>query len=103
MPGSRFCVVALNALQNSMILSPRCPSAGPIGGEGFALPAGTCNLMIPTIFFAIYSNLSRFPSPPRKRGSGAYQCRPTALFSRSRGNDEEASPGPDRALHLLDL
>src|SRR5215467_4549091 len=54
MPGSRFCVWALNALQNSMMLSPRWPSAGPIGGDGFALPAGTCSLMIPTIFFAIY-------------------------------------------------
>src|SRR6202011_1863113 len=52
-PGSRFWVVALNTLQNSMMLSPRWPRAGPIGGDGFALPAGTCNLMIPTIFFAM--------------------------------------------------
>ena len=52
-PGSTFCVCALNALQNSMILRPRWPSAGPIGGEGFALPAGTCSLIKPTIFFAI--------------------------------------------------
>src|SRR5437588_12979722 len=58
MPGSRFCVAALNVLQNSMMLSPRWPSAGPIGGEGFALPAGTCNLMIPTIFLAIYVSKS---------------------------------------------
>src|SRR5215471_94040 len=54
MPGSRFCVAALKALQNSIMLRPRGPSAGPIGGDGFALPAGTCSLMIPTIFFAIY-------------------------------------------------
>jgi hypothetical protein len=40
-PGSIFEVCALNALQNSMMLRPRWPSAGPIGGEGFALPAGT--------------------------------------------------------------
>src|ERR1700758_4209865 len=59
MPGSSFWVCALNALKNSMILSPRWPSAGPIGGEGFALPAGTCNLMIPTIFLAIYVSKSR--------------------------------------------
>ena len=52
-PGSIFCVCALNALQNSMMFRPRWPSAGPMGGEGFALPAGTCNLMKPTIFFAI--------------------------------------------------
>src|SRR6266581_5366149 len=52
-PGSSFCVCALNALQNSMMFRPRCPSAGPIGGLGFALPAGTCSLIKPTIFFAM--------------------------------------------------
>src|SRR5205085_680672 len=52
-PGSSFCVCALNALQNSMMFKPRWPSAGPIGGLGFALPAGTCSLMNPTTFFAI--------------------------------------------------
>ena len=51
-PGSTFCVWALNALQNSMMFRPRWPSAGPMGGDGFALPAGTCSLMKPTIFFA---------------------------------------------------
>src|SRR5262250_633221 len=56
-PGSIFCVCALNALQNSMMFNPRWPSAGPIGGLGFALPAGTCNLMKPTIFFAIFGLL----------------------------------------------
>jgi hypothetical protein len=40
-PGSTFWVWALNALQNSMMFRPRWPSAGPMGGEGFALPAGT--------------------------------------------------------------
>ena len=52
-PGSSFCVWALNALQNSMMFNPRWPSAGPIGGLGLALPAGTCNLMKPTTFFAM--------------------------------------------------
>src|SRR3989304_6001196 len=56
-PGSTFCVCALNALQNSMMFRPRCPSAGPIGGLGLALPAGTCSLIKPTIFFAIYHSL----------------------------------------------
>src|SRR5207244_7082468 len=32
---------------------PRWPSAGPIGGLVFALPAGTCSLMNPITFFAI--------------------------------------------------
>src|SRR6202042_522875 len=46
-------VLALNALQNSMMFRPRWPSAGPIGGDGLAAPAGTWSLIIPTIFFAI--------------------------------------------------
>ena len=45
MPFSIFWVWALNCLQNSMMLSPRWPSAGPIGGDGLADPAGTCNFM----------------------------------------------------------
>src|SRR3954453_15355513 len=44
-PFSSSCVEALNALQNSMMLTPRWPSAGPIGGAGFAMPAGTCSLI----------------------------------------------------------
>jgi hypothetical protein len=38
-----LCVLELNALQNSMMFAPCCPSAGPIGGAGVALPAGTCS------------------------------------------------------------
>src|SRR5439155_17987753 len=44
-PRSSSCVAALNALQNSMMLTPRWPKAGPIGGAGLALPAGTCSLI----------------------------------------------------------
>src|ERR1039457_4970643 len=50
---SIFWVCALNALQNSMRERPREPKAGPIGGEGLAAPAGTCNLRNPVTFFAI--------------------------------------------------
>ncbi len=39
------CVLALNALQNSMMLTPFWPSAGPIGGAGDACPALICSLM----------------------------------------------------------
>ena len=46
---------ALNALQNSMMFTPRWPSAGPIGGDGLAFCAGTWRLMYPSIFFAITS------------------------------------------------
>src|SRR6476660_9538570 len=56
-PFSIFWVCALNALQNSMMFRPRWPSAGPMGGAGFALPAGTCSLMNPTTFFAMSSLL----------------------------------------------
>src|SRR5210317_984178 len=40
-------VLALKALQNSIILTPCCPSAGPTGGEGLAPPAGICNFIYP--------------------------------------------------------
>jgi hypothetical protein len=53
MPFSIFAVWALNCLQNSMIGRPRWPSAGPIGGDGFADPAGTCNFRKPVTFFAM--------------------------------------------------
>src|SRR4029079_8695222 len=56
-PGSTPWVCALNALQNSMMFRPRWPSAGPIGGDGLALPAGTCSLTKPTIFFAMVYSL----------------------------------------------
>src|ERR1700729_481448 len=64
MPGSIFWVAALNALQNSMMLRPRCPRAGTIGGAGFALHAGTCSLIIPTIFLAI--TYYTHHTPPRR-------------------------------------
>src|SRR5947207_6257451 len=47
-------VLALNALQKSMMLTPCCPSAGPTGGAGVALPAGICNFTWPITFFAIF-------------------------------------------------
>src|SRR5205085_12614086 len=45
-------VCALNALQNSMMLTPCWPSAGPTGGAGFAWPPGIWSLMVVRIFFA---------------------------------------------------
>ena len=44
-PASSAWVAALNVLQNSIIFRPACPKAGPIGGDGFAWPAGTCSFM----------------------------------------------------------
>src|SRR5207237_7872191 len=47
------CVCALNALQNSMMLTPCWPSAGPTGGAGFACPPGICSLMSVRTFLAM--------------------------------------------------
>jgi len=45
---------ALKALQNSIILIPLWPRAGPTGGAGFAWPPLICNFTYPLIsFFAI--------------------------------------------------
>src|SRR5437763_15066530 len=53
-PSSSFWLVrALNCLQNSMMLICACPSAGPTGGAGVALPAAICNFTEPVTFFAI--------------------------------------------------
>src|SRR4030095_4344714 len=54
------CVRALNDLQNSMMFTPCWPSAGPTGGDGFACPAGHCNLTIATTFFANWRLLGLF-------------------------------------------
>src|SRR5215475_7159213 len=57
-PFSILAVAALNCLQKSMIARPRWPSAGPIGGEGLAAPAGTCNFRKPVTFFAMPCSFS---------------------------------------------
>src|SRR5262249_10593321 len=44
-------VWALKPLQNSMMFTPCWPSAGPTGGDGFALPAGICSFTIAWPFF----------------------------------------------------
>src|SRR5262245_65696842 len=36
-----------------MMLTPCCPSAGPTGGDGLALPAGICSFTIACTFFAM--------------------------------------------------
>src|SRR3989338_5013948 len=48
---SGVCVCALNALQNSMILTPCWPKAGPTGGLGFAAPPVICNFTNALTFF----------------------------------------------------
>src|SRR5947207_12842580 len=46
-------VCALNALQNSMMLTPCWPRAGPTGGAGLACPPGICSLINVRTFLAI--------------------------------------------------
>src|SRR5208283_1581403 len=46
-------VLALNALQKSMMLTPCGPRAVPTGGAGVAFPAGICSFTEPVTFFAI--------------------------------------------------
>src|SRR4051812_3032982 len=46
-------VCALKALQNSMMLTPCWPSAGPTGGAGLAWPPGIWSLMRVRTFFAM--------------------------------------------------
>src|SRR6476660_1131827 len=50
-------VRALNCLQNSMILIPLEPNAGPIGGAGLAWPPLHCSFTKPVISFAIFYDL----------------------------------------------
>src|SRR5690348_14750497 len=101
------CVAALNSLQNPMMLTPCWPSAGPTGGEGFALPAGSCSFTIPVTFFAILS--LRGPSGP-----GLLPQPPTLLLRllhlhevqlHRRGAAEDRDQHPHPALvrvHFLD-
>src|SRR3954470_23882103 len=46
------CVLALNSLQNAMMLIPCGPSAVPTGGAGLAFPAGIWSFTKPVAFFA---------------------------------------------------
>src|SRR5436190_8344817 len=50
-------VCALNVLQNSMMLTPCWPSAGPTGGAGFACPPGIWSLITVRTFLAIASSV----------------------------------------------
>src|SRR5215213_10624649 len=92
--GSICAVFALKALQNSMMLTPCWPSAGPIGGAGFAFPAGTCSLIYAVIFFAILG-LSR-AGPPVKAG---FKLSPFHLSGDEAGACFGLKPGPHRMIN----
>src|SRR5450631_2373072 len=68
-------VAALYCLQNSMMLTPCWPSAGPTGGAGVAAPALICSLITAASFF--------FLGGMRPLASGAW-------FGWSAGIDQQA-------------
>src|SRR3569832_2983487 len=53
-PCSTFWVAALNCLQNSMMLTPCWPSAGPTGGLGLVCLAFFCFLFYAWTFFVLF-------------------------------------------------
>src|SRR5487761_2234924 len=67
-PSGSLAVFALNALQNSMMLTPCGPSAVPTGGAGVALPAGICSFTEPVTFFAITKPSLQSLSPRSRLG-----------------------------------
>src|ERR1700712_1046407 len=102
MPFSTSPVDALNALQNSMMLTPRCPSAGPIGGDGFAAPAGTCNLIYPVIFLATWSPFLRFSGNSGGQNDHLphVDCYLLAAFDLLELQFDRGSPAKDRYRNL---
>src|SRR5882762_5625765 len=85
--GSICAVLALKALQNSMMFTPCWPNAGPIGGAGLAFPAGTCNLTYPVIFFAMIHfqlPVGNFQSGSLIGGAASTQSAISSFFFRKR-------------------
>ena len=68
-------VRALNSLQNCMMFKPCCPSAGPTGGAGLALPAGHWSLMSAVTFFMTLT-YARANGSCRDRGGRLMPSRP---------------------------
>ncbi|MEL6278495.1 MAG: hypothetical protein AAFR28_06370, partial [Pseudomonadota bacterium] len=50
-------------------------TAGPIGGEGFAFPAGTCSFSMPATFFAMVHFLSSRPVARSQAAVGSASLR----------------------------
>src|SRR5277367_190256 len=73
-------VWALKALQNSMMLIPCCPRAGPTGGAGLACPAFACSLIVVSTFLAIVFQLTLV---------GEFACLRTCRLRRSRAKPDK--------------
>src|SRR5262249_32426723 len=100
-------VCALKALQNSMMFTPRCPSAGPTGGLGFACPAGICSLISATTFLAMslgFLDLHEVELDGRRATEDADQHAQLALVGLHFLNDTvEVLERPVDHLHVLAL
>src|SRR3954471_24316569 len=97
-------VAALNSLQKPMMLTPCWPSAGPTGGDGFALPAGSCSLTNPVIFFAM---LHSFGGPNGRKApptlSGLLHLHEIELDRRRAAEDGHEHPHASLVrVHFLD-
>src|SRR3989304_357525 len=82
-------VFSLKLLQNSIILTPCWPRAGPTGGEGVPWPAGICNLTTAVTFLAMRS----LPYPG---GSGPLHLKKVQF--KGGGTAEDADHDPHLAL-----
>src|SRR5262245_21286313 len=88
-----------------MMLKPCCPSAGPTGGAGVALPAGMCSLISPITFLAIRIPLARSGRTPRpNRGSDLLHLQEAQLDRRGAAEDgHHHIEGRAVLVDLLDL
>src|SRR5580704_1763266 len=93
-----FWVCALKALQNSMILTPRWPSAGPTGGDGLAAPAGICSLIDPTTFLATLFSESLFSVNPFRAQSVTTISLAARVCSVCSNRERHLMCGPDDSI-----
>ena len=63
-------VAALKSLQNAMMLSPACPSAGPTGGAGLAWPAPIRRRIDAEMAFLDIGERNMEPSREQSRAAG---------------------------------
>src|SRR5678815_4950182 len=91
-------VFALNCLQKSMMLTPCCPSAGPTGGAGFALPAGICSFTYALMVFAMIR-----PSPLQDPLEGLHLEEIELDRSRAAENAHHHLDLAALEVHLVDL
>src|SRR3954451_16823254 len=107
------CVWALNDLQNSMMLMPCWPSAGPTGGAGDACPPTACSLISVRTFLAISGSSGMSWRRGAAAGRGWQGRRPAGTPQASPGSRTQAAADrrlsqerqdvPEGSLDLLHL